>query len=81
MKDKVLLVDDDAMILAGLKRHLRNQFRIETALSGEEGLKRIKENGPYAVIVSDFSMPGMNGIEFLCRVKKTDPGNIDLIQL
>ncbi|MBW2490709.1 MAG: SpoIIE family protein phosphatase [Deltaproteobacteria bacterium] len=73
MKDKVLLVDDDAMILAGLKRHLRNQFRIETALSGEEGLKRIKENGPYAVIVSDFSMPGMNGIEFLCRVKKTDP--------
>jgi sigma-B regulation protein RsbU (phosphoserine phosphatase) len=61
------------MILAGLKRHLRNQFRIETALSGEEGLKRIKENGPYAVIVSDFSMPGMNGIEFLCRVKKTDP--------
>jgi serine phosphatase RsbU (regulator of sigma subunit) len=73
MKDKVLLVDDDAMILAGLKRHLRNQFRIETALSGEEGLKRIRENGPYAVIVSDFSMPGMNGIEFLCRVKKTDP--------
>jgi len=33
MKSKVLLVDDDAMILAGLKRKLRNQFRIETALS------------------------------------------------
>jgi serine phosphatase RsbU (regulator of sigma subunit) len=79
MKGKVLLVDDDVMILAGLKRHLRNQFRIETALSGEEGLKRVAENGPYAVIVSDFSMPGMNGIEFLCRVKETDPDSVRMM--
>ncbi len=79
MKNKVLLVDDDAMVLAGLKRHLRNKFRIETALSGEEGLKRIKENGPYAVIVSDFSMPGMNGIEFLCHVKETDPDTVRMM--
>jgi serine phosphatase RsbU (regulator of sigma subunit) len=79
MEDKVLLVDDDAMVLAGLKRHLRSKFRIETALSGEEGLKRIEENGPYAVIVSDFSMPGMNGIEFLCRVKKTDPDSMRMM--
>jgi sigma-B regulation protein RsbU (phosphoserine phosphatase) len=79
MKDKVLLVDDDAMVLAGLKRHLRNQFRIETALSGEEGLKRIEKNGPYAVIVSDFAMPGMNGIEFLCRVKETDPDSMRMM--
>ncbi len=34
MKNKILLVDDDAMVLAGLKRQLRAQFRIETALSG-----------------------------------------------
>ena len=73
MKDKVLLVDDDAMVLAGLKRQLRNHFDIDTALSGEDALNQVQQNGPYAVIVSDFSMPGMNGIEFLCRVKKTDP--------
>ena len=79
MKNKVLLVDDDAMVLAGLKRHLRNKFRIETALSGEEGLKKVEENGPYAVIVSDFSMPGMNGIEFLCRVKETDPDTVRMM--
>ncbi len=79
MEDKVLLVDDDAMVLAGLKRHLRNKFRIETASSGEEGLKRIEENGPYAVIVSDFSMPGMNGIEFLCRVKETEPDTMRMM--
>lgn len=79
MKDKVLLVDDDAMILAGLKRHLRNQFRIETALSGEEALKRIEANGPYAVIVSDYFMPGMNGIELLRRVKMTDPDTVRMM--
>jgi serine phosphatase RsbU (regulator of sigma subunit) len=79
MKDKVLLVDDDAMILAGLKRHLKNKFHIEIAQSGEEGLKKIEENGPYAVIVSDYSMPGINGIEFLCRAKETDPDSVRMM--
>jgi serine phosphatase RsbU (regulator of sigma subunit) len=79
MKDKVLLVDDDAMVLAGLKRQLRNHFRIDTALSGEEALKQVQENGPYAVIVSDFMMPGMNGIEFLSYVKKTDPDTVRMM--
>ena len=79
MKEKVLLVDDDAMVLAGLKRQLRNQFSIDTALSGEEALKQVLENGPYAVIVSDFLMPGMNGIEFLSRVKKSNPDTVRMM--
>jgi serine phosphatase RsbU (regulator of sigma subunit) len=79
MKSKILLVDDDAMVLAGLKRQLRNQFRIETALSGEEGIRKIEEDGPYAVIVSDYFMPGMNGIEFLCRAKETDPDSMRMM--
>jgi serine phosphatase RsbU (regulator of sigma subunit) len=79
MKDKVLLVDDDEMVLAGLKRQLRNQFSIDTALSGEAALKQVRENGPYAVIVSDFLMPGMNGVEFLSNVKKTDPTTIRMM--
>ena len=79
MTPKVLLVDDDAMILAGLKRQLRKQFCIETALSGEEALELIEQNGPYAVIVSDFLMPGMNGIEFLCRVKKDSPETVRMM--
>jgi sigma-B regulation protein RsbU (phosphoserine phosphatase) len=79
MKDKILLVDDDAMVLAGLKRQLRNQFCVETALSGGEALKMIEEKGPYAVIVSDFFMPGMNGIEFLCQAKKIDPDTVRMM--
>ena len=79
MKDKILLVDDDAMILAGLKRQLRNQFCVETALSGGEALKMIEEKGPYAVIVSDFFMPGMNGIEFLCQAKRIGPDTVRMM--
>ena len=79
MKDKVLLVDDDAMVLAGLKRQLRNQFRIDTALSGEEALKQVQENGPYAVIVSDYMMPGMNGIELLAYVRKNSPDTVRMM--
>jgi DNA-binding NtrC family response regulator len=71
--NKVLLVDDDPNLLAGLKRHLRKQFSIEIALSAEEAIEKIQKQGPYAVIVSDYPMPGMNGIEFLSKVKKIHP--------
>ena len=79
MKDKILLVDDDALILSGLKRQLRKHFDIETALSGEEAMDKIKNNGPFAVIVSDYQMPGMNGIEFLCRVKEANPDSVRMM--
>jgi sigma-B regulation protein RsbU (phosphoserine phosphatase) len=79
MRAKVLLVDDDPMLLAGLKRQLRKRFSIETAISGEDGLKMLEANGPYAVIVSDFLMPGMNGIEFLSQVKITCPDTVRMM--
>ena len=79
MRTKVLLVDDDEMLLAGLKRQLRNKFKIETAISGEDAVKMVEENGPYAVVVSDYMMPGMNGIEFLRQVKVSDPDTIRMM--
>jgi serine phosphatase RsbU (regulator of sigma subunit) len=79
MDDKILLVDDDVMVLSGLKRQLRNQFKIETALSGKEALKKIKTSGPYAVVVSDFMMPGMNGVELLSMVKDTSPETVRMM--
>ena len=62
-----------------LKRRLRNQFNIETALSGVEALKIIKTSGPYAVVVSDFLMPGMNGIELLSMVRDTSPETVRMM--
>ena len=79
MNDKILLVDDEVKVLAAIKRQLRKKFSIETAQSGEEALKIIDEKGPFAVIVSDYHMPGMNGIDFLCRVKSVDPDTVRMM--
>jgi CheY-like chemotaxis protein len=73
MNRKVLFVDDDPNILQGYKRTLRGQFEIDTAESGAEGLTRLVGEGPFAVVVSDMRMPGMDGIQFLARAKETAP--------
>lgn len=66
--DKILMVDDDPRALAGYVRTLGKHFSIETASVADEGLKMINQLGPFAVVVSDLKMPGMNGMEFLARV-------------
>jgi len=76
---KVLLVDDDTEILKSFKRRLRTRFDIETAASGEEGLRAITDQGPYAVVVSDYRMPVMDGIEFLARVSQVSPDSVKMM--
>jgi response regulator RpfG family c-di-GMP phosphodiesterase len=68
---KILFVDDDPNILEAFHRQLRKQFTIETAEGGQSGLEAIAERGPFAVIVSDLRMPGMDGIQFLSHVRQT----------
>ena len=67
--EKILFVDDDENVLAAYQRTLRKQYNIDTALGGAEGLEMIQKNGPYALIVADMNMPGMNGVEFLDKVQ------------
>ena len=73
MENRILFVDDDSNILDGYKRQLRKHFSIETAEGGEMGLDAIKNNDPFAVIVSDLKMPGMDGNQFLAQVKEITP--------
>jgi response regulator RpfG family c-di-GMP phosphodiesterase len=88
MNEKVLLVDDDPSLLAALKRNVRGKFKLETAVGGEAGLKTLAANGPFAVVVSDRQMPGMDGAQFLAMVRQRAPdtvrimltGNVDLEQ-
>lgn len=68
--NKILLVDDDKNILMGYKRNLRSKFDVYLAESGAEGLEIIDKDGPFAVVVSDFKMPGMDGVEFLAKVRE-----------
>jgi two-component system NtrC family sensor kinase len=70
---KLLLVDDEENILRALKRVLRRSGCIvETAPDGQVGLETFHRFAP-EVVISDFRMPGMNGVEFLSRVKQASP--------
>lgn len=79
MSEKVLFVDDDANILAGYQRALRKQFRIEIAIGADAALTLIERQGPYAVVVSDMCMPGMNGVQFLAKVKEIAPDTVRIM--
>jgi FixJ family two-component response regulator len=76
MAEKILLVDDDSNILDGYRRSLSREFLMETALGGEQALKLATDNGPYAVVIADMRMPGMDGIQLLGRIKALSPDTI-----
>jgi sigma-B regulation protein RsbU (phosphoserine phosphatase) len=79
MKPRILLVDDDPLLLAGLRRQLRRQFHIETAAGGPEALRKMESGDPFTVVVSDFRMPGMNGIDLLARIKARQPDTVRMM--
>ena len=79
MSNKILCVDDDANILAGFQRNLRKQFTLDIAVGPEEGLKAIDANGPYAVVVADMQMPGMNGIQLLTKIEQHTPDTVRIM--
>src|SRR4030042_6369694 len=68
---RVLHVDDDAGFLAVAKQCLeeQSQFQVDTALSAKEALKKLKRS-EYDVIVSDYKMPGKNGLELLKELRQ-----------
>lgn len=70
---RILLVDDEPRLLKALSRQLRREFTIETAGGSAEGLRLLRHRGPFSVIVSDFSMPGTNGDEFLAKTRDIAP--------
>jgi response regulator RpfG family c-di-GMP phosphodiesterase len=79
MNPKILFVDDEANLLNGFQRNLRKDFVLDIALSGEQGLQMMQEHGPYAIIVSDMQMPGMNGLEFLAKVEARAPDTVRMM--
>ncbi len=79
LKPKILLVDDEPNIIHSYGRGLRKDWQLVTALSGAEGLRAIKEQGPFSVIVSDFNMPHMDGITFLIRAMEVAPDSVRMM--
>jgi len=73
MNRRILLVDDHADFLEGVRAMLAPHFEVVLAYSGAEALARVERNGPFAVVVSDYGMPGMSGVELLCELSEQWP--------
>src|ERR1039458_8275110 len=73
MSEKILFIDDDTNLLAAVERNLRLKFNLVTAPGGEAALPKIGADGPFAVVVADMQMPGMNGVQLLTEVRKRHP--------
>jgi response regulator RpfG family c-di-GMP phosphodiesterase len=79
MTERVLFVDDEPNVLDAIQRTLRKQVDVKTATSGAEGLRVLRESGPFALVVSDMRMPSMNGPQFLAKVREQDPETVRII--
>jgi response regulator RpfG family c-di-GMP phosphodiesterase len=79
MNEKILLVDDEVNLLAGLQRVLRQEFTVEVAAGGMAALEMIESHGPYAVVVSDMRMPGIDGVHLLRAVRERSPDSVRLM--
>ncbi len=74
----ILLVDDEEAILESLELTLRDDYRVFTARTGEEGLA-ILEREEIALVIADQMMPGMTGVEFLEKVLERAPRTIRMM--
>lgn len=79
MNNKVLFVDDDDHVLASVHRSFRKRYDLDTASGGLQALRAMEEHGPYAVVVADMAMPGMNGIEFLGKAQLLAPDTVRIM--
>lgn len=79
MLDKILIVDDAEKLLAGLKHNFQNEFEIVCATSPSEALKLLKSEQNFAVIVSDYRMAEMNGVELLEQAKIIRPQTVRIL--
>ncbi|MDQ1257068.1 MAG: hypothetical protein QG656_1669 [Candidatus Hydrogenedentes bacterium] len=79
MSEKILFVDDDPRIVECYKRAFEKTFDIDIASTGADGLALLAERGPYAVVVADMLMPGMNGSEFLAHVRDEAPETVRMV--
>jgi len=70
---KILLIDDEEVILRVLSMSLRSDgYEVLTANNGEEGLAVFQKESPH-IVLTDIKMPGMDGLEVLRRTKTLNP--------
>jgi response regulator RpfG family c-di-GMP phosphodiesterase len=76
---RILCVDDEPNVLQALQRQLRQRFSVTTAVGATVGLEAVKDQGPFAVVLSDLRMPEVDGVAFLRSVKGIAPETVRVL--
>ena len=72
MAKRILVVDDDEMVLLALNELLKPEgYQVHTVLSGKEALERLDQNG-YDLLLLDIIMPEMDGYELCKRIRERE---------
>ncbi|PYI74594.1 MAG: hypothetical protein DMF01_09940 [Verrucomicrobia bacterium] len=72
-RPKILLIEDDASIVGGLKKELQAEgYEVAVATRGDNGLAQAKEQ-PFDVVITDLKMPGLSGLELVEQLHATKP--------
>lgn len=75
-RNRILVIDDDVKLLSFVAKQLREQdYRVETSIDGKDGLDKAASFSPELIIL-DLTMPGMDGIETLSRLRQWHTGAI-----
>jgi len=80
MAQKLFLVEDDEVYAEFIKKSLRKNYKIYSFTTAEDCLTTLKSIPP-DIILLDYDLPGMNGIEMYEEVKDTLPDHVKVIIL
>jgi PAS domain S-box-containing protein len=75
----ILIIDDDANLLAGLRRNIAGQYALDTFTDPHAALTSLRQGPMYAVVISDMRMPQMDGFTFLRQVHRLCPESVCVI--
>ncbi len=78
MSKKVFIIEDDAIYLEFLKENLRVKYKIYAYYSAEDAILALKSITPDVLII-DYKLPGMNGMELYENVKDNLPNDVKII--
>jgi len=79
MKQRVLFVDDDPNILNAFRRQLRKKFDVQYAEGGAKAISMLKNDGPFALVISDMQMPEVTGLDVLTHATEQSPDTVRIM--
>ncbi|HOJ13067.1 MAG TPA: response regulator [Deltaproteobacteria bacterium] len=77
---RILCVDDEPNVLSAIRRvFIDEDYEVLTATSVEDGLRILSEVQPVQVVIADYRMPGINGVDFLKEVCRRWPDSVRIV--